>query len=149
MSEQTQESTPSEVQENQQTQETGATILLKQAETIVEPRRWVYFALLVLVILFIISSASALIVEGQNKKLEAKIASVEKERERLSLELDKKTMQLMEMYVAHDKEIKEAPKNAYKKVIAVPDSGMLAVVNDLISGARRRNAEREQNSGDN
>lgn len=70
------------------------------------------------------------------------LKTLEAETVRLKNELEKKQAEIAALQQANDRKIKEVTTSAYRKAYAVSDDDLLNAYNDVISGARRRNADR-------
>lgn len=119
----------------------------KQVETFLQPRRWVYFVLAALVLLSLYLGVSTWLLDAKYDKIGQEVVVLEAQRDALNKELDTKTLELISLKVANDVKVKEVSNSAFKKTYSTPDSGMLALVNDLIDRSRKSNAERKQNIG--
>lgn len=71
------------------------------------------------------------------KVLEEKVISLENE-------LSKKQEEISRLQADNDKKVKELANNAYKEAHNLSDDDLSSAFDGLISGARRRNAERER-----
>lgn len=78
----------------------------------------------------------------ESQAVKRQIAVLEAENKRLAAEMAAKVKEIAALQKAHDVKIKEAGRNAANKIAALSDDALLDAVNDLIDGARGRNAER-------
>jgi len=90
---------------------------------------------------------STWLLDAKYDKIGQEVVVLEAQRDALNKELDTKTLELISLKVANDVKVKEVSNSAFKKTYSTPDSGMLALVNDLIDRSRKSNAERKQNIG--
>lgn len=75
-------------------------------------------------------------------EIKRQIAVLEAENKRLAAEMAAKVKEIAALQKANDLKVKEAGQNAANKIAALSDDALLDAVNDLIDGARGRNAER-------
>lgn len=72
------------------------------------------------------------------------VKALETETIKLRAELDRKREEIVELQEANDRAIREVTAGAYRKARNLSDAELLDAYNRLITGARKRNADRER-----
>lgn len=102
--------------------------------------KYIWFAVALLVL--VVAVFCGLRGYKESQAVKRQIAVLEAENKRLAAEMAAKVKEIAALQKANDLKVKEAGQNAANKIAALSDDALLDAVNELIDGARGRNAER-------